>query len=144
MPDIRHITIPNSCSVVVDGAKWSFVRSLIYIGDAHPSCASGAALLNYARIRAKFESANEGDTVSLDEADWKIVHGLFQAPTAGYIPGLTMALKDGTVKPLDPVPPIVFVPYVQAVSEEATKKVPEVKSVNGIDGKRLHEASAQA
>jgi hypothetical protein len=127
MAELRYLTIPKSIAFVVNGEKWSWLLCLTYVGDMHPLCAAGAGLRNYARVLMKFEGKKEGDVVALDEADWQLVRDIFESPPAGYIP---QNLRDES-KELIHLPPRVFLSYLEAVSDEATKTKP-VSTANGV------------
>jgi hypothetical protein len=146
MADLRHITIPKSINVRVGNALWSFVRSAEHIINTDPRFnATGAGIRAGARLMAKIEIANEGETAVTDQADWKLLHEGFEAPAAGYIPPLMAAdEKTGQVTPLN-IPGRAFISYIDAVSDESTKSPPkETKSANGVEAKAPAEQAAQA
>lgn len=145
MADLRHITIPNSVNFKIGDVVYTFVLCASYIINSDPKFnATGTGIRAGARILGKLESAKEGDTFTLDQADWKLLNEAFEAPAQGYImPGLgSEDPKTGEFIPAR-IAGRTWLPYIDAVSDEATKTAPKVeaKQLNGADAKALTEAA---
>lgn len=135
MAALRYIQIPENLNIVVDEVVWSFVRCLVYVVDTHPSFnQTGSGVRVGARILELFDGKNEKDVVTLDQADWKMLETAFDTPAAGYIPTINLNHKDGRKEPYA-VPGRAFLRYLDAVSDEATQKMPQSKTANGVEVK---------
>lgn len=146
MADLRHIQIPTSVSITINKAQWSFLHCLTHVVDGHPSFnQTGTGVRAAARImglivdkEGKFLK-KEGDVLTLDQADWQMVHVAFETPSSGYVPG---PLTDDNGRLLC-VPARSFVTYIEAVSDEATKALPKAKT-NGVVESAAPQAEALA
>lgn len=133
MADLRYVKIPASVDVTVGENKWSFFATLCHVVDSHPSFnTTGTGVRAAARIVKLFDGKAVGDVVALDEADWKLLNGAFESPAAGYVPPLQRTLPDKTMQQFV-VPSRAFLPYIEAVSDEQTKKASEPKVINGAE-----------
>jgi hypothetical protein len=144
MADLRHVTIPKSIQFMVNRAPWSFYRCVEHvIGSDQRFNSSGAGIRAGIRILGKIEGKPDGHTEPFDQADWKLLHDAMETPSAGWVFPLGMKNEQtGVEVPLN-VPGRTFLSYVDAVSEEATRKPPEkdAKSMNGVDAKPMPEAA---
>jgi hypothetical protein len=137
MAELRYLTIPKNVDVVVHlgttRGAWSFVDSVAHVVDSHPIFnQSGQGIRAGIRILDKLKGRKEGEVVTLDEVDWKLLHEAFETSAAGFIPPLTAPGADGVFRPM-PLGARTFLPYIDAVSDEATKKVPDTHAVtNGV------------
>jgi hypothetical protein len=133
MAELRYLTIPKSVDVVVNSEPWSFVKSACYVVDGHRSFnETGTGVRAGARIIDKLQGRKEGDVVTFDEADWKLLNEAFETPAASYVPVLEVDGPKGQKIPWV-VSPRTFIPYLDAVTDQATKKLPDTHVVtNGV------------
>jgi hypothetical protein len=133
MAELRYLTIPKSVDVFVEAVAWAFGKSAEHVVDCHPIFnQSGQGIRAGIRIIDKLKGRKEGEVVTLDEADWKLLHEAFETSAAGFIPPLTAPGPDGVYRPMV-LGARAFLPYIDAVSDEATKKVPDTHAVtNGV------------
>lgn len=107
--------------MTVSGEPWSFLHSLEWVVNAHPTFnTTGAGIRASVRILGAFEGKAVGDEVKLRKDDKKMLADAFEAPSAGFIPTLERANPDGTKSPIT-VPGRAFIGYVDAVCGEEKK-----------------------
>ena len=129
MAELRYLTIPKNIDVYVARQPYGFVMCAVYVIDRHPIFSqTGAGIRAAARIVGLIDGKKPGDVVVLDEQDWSLVHQAFEAPyvapnetpDVAFIPPLG---DEKGIKVL--ISPRRFTPYLNAVSDEATKKMPD-------------------
>lgn len=126
MGQLRYVTIPEHAQVVLNSEPWSFIQCFTWVMNAHPSFnGNGAGIRASVRLVQAFDGKKPGDVVTLDDADWKLLHEAFESPALGLIPpGLEQTMPDGSKRAFV-VEGRRFMGYLDAVGDEQTKQAPK-------------------
>lgn len=136
--DLRHITLQPDTNIRIDGKRLGHVAIILYIlANDRRFNADANGIRSKKRLRSLFKDKKAGDVVTTDEPDWRLLHEAFEHPTAGYFMKLTMP---GSAESFD-VDGEVFLPYIDAMSDEATKKDPLPKEAKARAKAKLKIAS---
>lgn len=141
MAELRHITLQPDTNIRIDGKRLGHLQVILYIlGNDQRFNRDAAGIRAKKRLRKLFEGKKAGEVVTTDEPDWRLLHEAFEHPTSGYFVKLAMP---GTNEAFD-VDGEVFLPYIDAMSDEATKKDPLPKEAKAREKakKKLKENSA--
>lgn len=137
MAELRYLTIPKNVDVYINRKPYEFVQCVIYVIDRHPVFSQTASGIRAAaRIIGLLDGKKVGDVVVLDQADWSLLNQAFESPFVAPNETSDLALipplvGDGGAKVF--IAPRSFVPYLDAVSDEATKKIPDSHAMtNGV------------
>jgi hypothetical protein len=141
MAELRHITLQPDTNIRIDGKKLGHLQVILYIlANDQRFNRDATGIRAKKRLRKLFDGKKAGDVVTTDEPDWRLLHEAFEHPTNGYFMKLSMP---GTSEAFD-VDGEVFLPYIDAMSDEATKKDPLPKEAKAREKakQKLREKSA--
>jgi hypothetical protein len=103
---------------------WTHVRSIGWVvNTAKQFNDTGQGIRASIRVLAEVEGKDAGDVVELEQDDWRLLHEAFEAPAQGFCPPLEQK-----------IPGRMFLTYIDALSDEATKSKPKPKAeaTNGV------------
>lgn len=124
MAEDRSVDISISINLNVGGEPWSVGHSIRYIVDSNRQF-NETALGIRAGVRilaAVQKAATDKERAVLEEGDYKLLFEAFEKPAVGYVPSLSQKNAEGLEVPLPPIPGRLFLPIIEAMSDEATKK----------------------
>jgi hypothetical protein len=151
MAELRYITIPADIPAEdispIDGALWSWGRCVEHLirkdsrfNDNGEGIRAGSWILKQLRGVVDGKAVwlkKPGEELAIDQAYWRLLHDAFEKPKqpmleatpswrCAYMPmvHLPVPRADGSIAHLaaEAPPGILFVSYIEAVSDEATKK----------------------
>jgi hypothetical protein len=151
MAELRYITIPADILAEdispIDSALWSWCRCVEHLirkdsrfNENGEGIRAGAWILKQLKSVVDGKAVwlkKAGDELAIDQAYWRLLHDAFEKPMqpalaatpswhCAYMPmvHLPVPRADGTVVhlPAESPPGVLFVSYIDAVSDEATKK----------------------
>lgn len=143
MAELRYLTIQPDTKIRIDGKFLGHIQVLLYVLQTDRRFhTSNDGIKVKKRLRKLFTDRKAGDVVVLDQPDWQFLRDVFQQPTNGYFLRVSVP---GSLEAQD-IDGELIEPYIDALSDEATKKDPLPKEAKARDKakKKLRDKGAVA